>query len=225
MTTIHDIKFRRRGFQSERRRVQRQVVQSVLLCGLILIIMYALIVIATGIFIVYTQFFAPEIIANLNGIQTQNLLLAREKRMDERLIKDPIARLLQADEINDGVLQTFAPYEDYDDQPSDEEKQVHNAAAALENFENSRLPLEFSLNRWIRSRKLLSIEEDNKVKDETINKRQKRSACPNEQSESFHREFLLHDGKNLFGIVKKQETRDSIFFLSINVKKENRCAF
>lgn len=168
--TAHDFKLRRGTFQTERRRVQRHVVQSVLLCGLVLIILYALIVIATGIFIVYTQFFAPDLIANLNVPKSPQYLM-REKRMDERLLKDPVARLLQADELKNGNLQTFAPYEDYDQGQSDEEKQIQDAASAIENLENSRLPLEFGLNRWILKRKLLSIPDN----DGQIKRRKKRS--------------------------------------------------
>ncbi|KAI6189598.1 hypothetical protein M3Y97_00025700 [Aphelenchoides bicaudatus] len=135
---MYESKGRNRPFQLERRRVQRQVVQSVLLCGLVLVVLYALIVIATGIFIVYTQFFAPDLISSLNAGQGHYVQI-REKRMDERLLRDPVARLLQADELKvDGGLQTFAPYEEYDDN-SDEKKQIENAAAAIDNFEH-KLP-------------------------------------------------------------------------------------
>lgn len=169
------------------------MVQSVLLCGLVLVVLYALIVIATGIFIVYTQFFAPDLISNLNAAQGKYFRV-REKRMDERLLKDPVARLLQADELKlDGGLQTFAPYEAYDDQPSDEEKQIHEAAAAIDQFERSRLPLEFGLNRWFRSRKLLSVSNKLKTEAKTeIVKRTKRSTCNETPKRKFSIFFTIN---------------------------------
>jgi hypothetical protein len=157
MTAIHHLKGRSQIFQTERRKVQRQVVQSVLLCGLVLIVIYGLIVIATGIFIVYTQFFSPEIISDLNSVHPQYFV--PKKHVDERLLRDPVARLLQGKELN---LQTFAPYEDYE--ISDEEKQIHEAAAVLDSFENSRIPLQLGISGWIRRRKLLSVEGEKVIK-------------------------------------------------------------
>lgn len=175
----HKAKFRRGVlFQTERRKVQRQVVQSILLCGLLLVILYALIVISTGVFIVYTQFFAPELISNLNDVQTQPVLKG-EKRIDDRLLTDPAARLLLGESVDtDSGLQTFAPYEDYYEESSNGQKQIVGAAAGR-TLEHSRISLAFGWNNWIRARKLLSLSEEEN-KGVNIARKKRSSKCDDE---------------------------------------------